>query len=94
MKIRGKVFCLYNFIEFFLDYLAAGYCAFKRNFEFYEFDPCRDIPRNPASHKTTDKQESDRDVAMPLFLSTSSHKPSLSKGENNSALGNMIHIVL
>ncbi|KAB2618736.1 protein ABIL5 [Pyrus ussuriensis x Pyrus communis] len=46
----------------------------------------RDIPRNPASHKTTDKQESDRDVAMPLFLSTSSHKPSLSKGENNSAL--------
>ncbi|XP_068315824.1 probable protein ABIL5 [Pyrus communis] len=46
----------------------------------------RDIPRNPASHKPTDKQESDRDVAMPLFLCTSSHKPSFPKGENNSAL--------
>ncbi|KAM1508410.1 probable protein ABIL5 [Malus sylvestris] len=46
----------------------------------------RDIPRNAASHKTIDKQESDRDVAMPLFLYTPSHKPSLSKGENNSAL--------
>ncbi|RXH74528.1 hypothetical protein DVH24_029249 [Malus domestica] len=67
-------------------FLSARYCAFKRNFEFDEFDLCRDIPRNAASHKTIDKQESDRDVAMPLFLYTPSHKPSLSKGENNSAL--------
>ncbi|PRQ46531.1 putative ABI family protein [Rosa chinensis] len=40
----------------------------------------------PAFRKTTDRHEFDREEAMPLFLYTYSHKPSLSKDNANSAL--------
>ncbi|PQP96539.1 putative protein ABIL5 [Prunus yedoensis var. nudiflora] len=43
-------------------------------------------PATPASRKTIDNHEFDKEAAMPLFLYTSSRKPSLSKGETNSAL--------
>ncbi|CAB4288517.1 unnamed protein product [Prunus armeniaca] len=43
-------------------------------------------PATPASRKTIDNHEFDKEAAMPLFLYTSSHKPSFPEGETNSAL--------